>query len=84
MEKKLTFLKPSDKRCPVCGSYHIQGVSRITGYLSLDERFGEGKVNERAHRRDHNANHNHTYCAHKKQELNLKDSSLKNTINFGK
>ncbi|MCI1944922.1 anaerobic ribonucleoside-triphosphate reductase [Clostridium luticellarii] len=36
--------------CPECGSNSIQGVSRVTGYLSLDERFGEGKAAERTDR----------------------------------
>lgn len=36
-----------------CGSDDIQGISRVTGYLSLDERFGEGKVAERADRISH-------------------------------
>ena len=44
-----------------CGSTHIQGISRVTGYLSLDERFGEGKVYERAERIDHNAEHHKVY-----------------------
>lgn len=51
---KVTYLKPEDKVCPTCGSTHIQNVSRITGYLSLDERFGGGKVAERADRVCHN------------------------------
>jgi ribonucleoside-triphosphate reductase len=58
---KITYLSPSDKCCPVCGSHHIQGISRITGYMSLDERFGEGKVKERKLRRDHNAGHKQNY-----------------------
>ncbi len=37
-------------KCPKCGSSDIQGISRVTGYLSLDERFGEGKVAERKDR----------------------------------
>jgi ribonucleoside-triphosphate reductase len=57
----VTYLSPSEKVCPVCGSTHIQGISRITGYMSLDERFGEGKVCERKARRDHNAGHKQTY-----------------------
>ncbi len=57
MSKKvnqLLYLSPSDKVCPVCGSRHIQSISRITGYLSLDERFGAGKVAERSARVCHN------------------------------
>lgn len=33
-----------------CGSDRFQGVSRVTGYMSLDERFGPGKVKERESR----------------------------------
>jgi len=36
--------------CPNCGSTRTQGVSRVTGYMSLDERFTPGKVAERAAR----------------------------------
>lgn len=36
-----------------CGSTDIQGISRITGYLALDERFGPGKKAERADRVSH-------------------------------
>ena len=51
---KVTYLKHEDKVCPVCGSQPIQNVSRITGYLSMDERFGAGKVAERNDRVAHN------------------------------
>jgi ribonucleoside-triphosphate reductase len=44
-----TYLHGEDK-CPKCKSSNIQGVSRVTGYLSLDERFGIGKSAERADR----------------------------------
>ncbi|MBP2032321.1 ribonucleoside-triphosphate reductase [Clostridium algifaecis] len=44
-----TYLHGEDT-CPKCGSSNIQGISRVTGYLSLDERFGEGKVAERKDR----------------------------------
>ena len=43
----------SEETCPKCGSKDIQGVSRVTGYLSLDERFGPGKVAERRDRITH-------------------------------
>lgn len=43
----------SEDICPECGSRRIQGVSRVTGYLSLDERFGEGKAAEKADRIPH-------------------------------
>lgn len=59
---KVTYLSPSDHVCPVCGSRDIQSISRITGYLSLDERFGAGKVCERAKRVSHNTeNHESGY-----------------------
>ncbi|MFL0195605.1 anaerobic ribonucleoside triphosphate reductase [Clostridium sp. WILCCON 0269] len=44
-----TYLHGEDT-CPNCGSSNIQGISRVTGYLSLDERFGEGKIAERRDR----------------------------------
>lgn len=43
------YLHGEDK-CPHCGSHNIQGISRVTGYLSLDERFGTGKAAERKDR----------------------------------
>ncbi|MDV3428015.1 MAG: anaerobic ribonucleoside-triphosphate reductase [Bacillota bacterium] len=49
-----TFLSSSDSKCPKCSSYNIQGISRVTGYLSLDERFGAGKSAERKDRISHN------------------------------
>lgn len=39
--------------CPACGGTDIQGVSRVTGYMSLDERFTPGKVAEREARTTH-------------------------------
>lgn len=36
-----------------CGCEDIQGISRITGYLALDERFGKGKSAERKDRVSH-------------------------------
>ena len=41
-----------------CGSNHFQGISRVTGYLSYDERFGEGKVAERIRRVSHETGKN--------------------------
>lgn len=38
------------KKCDNCASDNIQGISRVTGYLSLDERFGPGKFEERQDR----------------------------------
>jgi ribonucleoside-triphosphate reductase len=58
---QITYLSPSDKVCPVCGSHNIRCISRITGYLSLDERFGSGKVEERQNRVDHNNRHVKNY-----------------------
>lgn len=55
-----TYLKGGEHKCTKCGSYNIQGVSRVTGYLSLDERFGAGKVAERADRLS-NVNSTHVY-----------------------
>ena len=45
----------TEEVCPECGSNRTQGVSRITGYLALDERFGKGKAAERADRIAHNS-----------------------------
>lgn len=47
------YLNEDEDECPVCGSTSIQGISRITGYLVLDDRFGEGKKAERADRVSH-------------------------------
>ena len=38
-----TYLTMENQKCTKCGSIDIQGISRVTGYLSLDERFGAGK-----------------------------------------
>ena len=48
-----TYLQNHEKKCTKCGSTDIQGVSRVTGYLSLDERFGPGKYQERQDRVTH-------------------------------
>jgi anaerobic ribonucleoside-triphosphate reductase len=48
-----TYLSSGQTKCPHCGGHDIQGISRVTGYLSLDERFGAGKVAERADRISH-------------------------------
>lgn len=45
-------IENNEQKCS-CGSTDIQGVSRVTGYLSLDERFGHGKSYERADRISH-------------------------------
>ncbi|AYD39139.1 anaerobic ribonucleoside triphosphate reductase [Clostridium fermenticellae] len=44
-----------ETECPKCGSSDIQGISRVTGYLSLDERFGSGKSAERSDRLSHSS-----------------------------
>lgn len=55
-----TYLKSGEQKCK-CGSYNIQGISRVTGYLSLDERFGPGKYSERADRKSHTEEHSNVY-----------------------
>lgn len=50
-------VESSMSKCPKCSSHDIQGISRVTGYLSLDERFGAGKYAERADRTAHNGSH---------------------------
>ena len=42
-------VKEEAKKC-TCGSVDIQGISRVTGYLSLDERFCPSKAKEREDR----------------------------------
>jgi ribonucleoside-triphosphate reductase len=56
-----TYLQENQSSCPSCGSQDIQGISRVTGYLSLDERFGAGKYHEREDRISHVGNHGHHY-----------------------
>ena len=56
-----TYLHENQSNCPKCGSQDIQGISRVTGYLSLDERFGAGKYHEREERISHTENHGHHY-----------------------
>ena len=51
----------NEKKCPKCSSIDIQGISRVTGYLSLDERFGPGKFEERADRRSHTGSNMNNY-----------------------
>ncbi|QBD84002.1 anaerobic ribonucleoside triphosphate reductase [Clostridium tetani] len=48
-----TYIDNHESSCFQCGSKNIQGVSRVTGYLSLDERFGVGKAGERKDRLSH-------------------------------
>lgn len=56
-----SHLSSNERKCPECGSGDIQGVSRVTGYLSLDERFGPGKYEERADRLSHLGNRKNNY-----------------------
>jgi len=56
-----TYLQENQSSCPNCDSQDIQGISRVTGYLSLDERFGAGKYHEREDRISHIGNHGHHY-----------------------
>ncbi len=53
-----TYLYNGEHKCYKCGSMSIQGISRVTGYLSLDERFGAGKVSEREDRLSQNTSKN--------------------------
>lgn len=56
-----TYLQNEDKTCPKCKGNNIQGISRVTGYLSLDERFGAGKYHEREDRVTHTNSHMNYY-----------------------
>ena len=56
-----TYLHDNQNTCPSCKSTDIQGISRVTGYLSLDERFGPGKYHEREDRVSHMERHGHNY-----------------------
>jgi ribonucleoside-triphosphate reductase len=56
-----TYIQSDKSKCPKCGSTNIQGISRVTGYLSLDERFGSGKYSEREDRISHTENHSKVY-----------------------
>ncbi len=56
-----TYLHNNESSCPSCGSTNIQGISRVTGYLSLDERFGPGKAQERDDRLSHTESHENHY-----------------------
>ena len=54
-------LLSNESKCPKCNSMNIQGISRVTGYLSLDERFGPGKYEERIDRRSHTGSYKNNY-----------------------
>ncbi len=56
-----TYIQRDKFKCPKCNSTDIQGISRVTGYLSLDERFGPGKYAEREDRITHKENHEKVY-----------------------
>ncbi|GAA0078526.1 anaerobic ribonucleoside triphosphate reductase [Clostridium sp. CTA-5] len=56
-----TYLHNNEMKCPTCSSTNIQGISRVTGYLSLDERFGPGKYEERHDRISHTEKHKNNY-----------------------
>ena len=56
-----TSLYSNECKCSKCGSTNIQGISRVTGYLSLDERFGEGKAHERDDRITHTGTNSNMY-----------------------
>ena len=55
------YLYNNEDSCPKCSSKDIQGISRVTGYLSLDERFGPGKYGERKDRVSHTPAHKNSY-----------------------
>jgi ribonucleoside-triphosphate reductase (formate) len=55
------YLNSNVSKCTSCGSNNIQGISRVTGYLSLDERFGPGKYEERADRLSHSGSKKNHY-----------------------
>lgn len=54
-------LTSNESKCLKCNSRDIQGISRVTGYLSLDERFGAGKYEERIDRRSHTGSYRNNY-----------------------
>ena len=54
-------INSNEKKCPKCNSIDIQGISRVTGYLSLDERFGPRKFEERADRSSHTGSNMNNY-----------------------
>ena len=56
-----TSVESNLNKCPKCNSRNIQGISRVTGYLSLDERFGPGKYEERLDRRSHTGRYKNNY-----------------------
>lgn len=55
------YLLSHEATCPNCKSNNIQGISRVTGYLSLDERFGPGKYEERKDRISHSSGKKSNY-----------------------
>lgn len=55
------YLLSHEVTCPNCKGNNIQGISRVTGYLSLDERFGPGKYEERRDRISHSSRSKSNY-----------------------
>ena len=55
------YLLSHEVTCPNCKGNNIQGISRVTGYLSLDERFGPGKYEERRDRISHSSGSKSNY-----------------------
>ncbi len=55
------YLLSHEVTCPNCKGNNIQGISRVTGYLSLDERFGPGKYEERRDRISHSSGNKSNY-----------------------
>lgn len=55
------YLLSHEVTCPNCKVNNIQGISRVTGYLSLDERFGPGKYEERRDRISHSSGNKSNY-----------------------
>ena len=56
-----TSIENNLNSCPKCNSKNIQGISRVTGYLSLYERFGPVKYEERLDIRSHTGNYKNNY-----------------------
>lgn len=44
------YLENHEFTCTSCGGTEIKGISRVSGYLALDERFNPAKSSERADR----------------------------------
>ena len=57
------YLLSHEVSCSNCNGDNIQGISRVTGYLSLDERFGPGKYEEREDRYCHMSGKKNSYTS---------------------